>query len=615
MPFPIPVLTGVGGFFVLLSPSPFSEPPPEKETPAQVEAPDPSTMHAELFVEDRFPSATECAQCHPRHFAEWSSSQHAYAQISPVFNAMNGRLLQLQNGTLGDFCIRCHTPVGMVLGEPAFTSNTLRHPVSLEGVTCVVCHRMSDSYGKLSSRFGLEEGDLTRPINGPRGDDSELRRMISESGLITDPEQVGRSVHGGIRPFFDLKTPGFCGICHDVTLSNGFRLEEAFAEYESSPAARKGITCQDCHMGLEPGKVLADRTDPDFERKNYPHGPAATVFGRETAPRRLTSHRFVGPDHSVVPPYVFPVNPRAVSTGEGSPGLATIEEWMEFDIEAGWGTETFEDEVTGDHVFPERWSSIDDRYEAREILDENLESLREVRELRLTLLRNGYLLGEISTLRADPRGLRFQVEVRSGTSGHNVPTGFDAERLVWLHVQVFSPDGTVIKESGDLDPDGDLRDLHSAYVHDHELPLDEELFNLQSKFVTRILRGGERERVLSVATSASVLPFLRPERRSSILQGGPRGARKHKKGIEPGGRRTPVYTVDEKALQGPGEYRIRVALKAAMVPVNLVREIAEVGFDYGLSPRAIARELIQNHLVLHEREIVVRVPDKERDRR
>ena len=35
---------------------------------------------------------------------------------------------------------------------------------------------------------------------------------------------------------------------------NGFRLEDAFSEFKSSPAARcKHQTCQDCHMGIVPG--------------------------------------------------------------------------------------------------------------------------------------------------------------------------------------------------------------------------------------------------------------------------------------------------------------------------------------------------------------------------
>jgi cytochrome c553 len=44
--------------------------------------------HKSLFIESSYPSATTCATCHPKHFEEWSKSQHAYAQLSPVVSLM-----------------------------------------------------------------------------------------------------------------------------------------------------------------------------------------------------------------------------------------------------------------------------------------------------------------------------------------------------------------------------------------------------------------------------------------------------------------------------------------------------------------------------------------------
>ncbi len=35
--------------------------------------------HLNLFVENRYPSANACGVCHPKHYKEWSVSQHAYA--------------------------------------------------------------------------------------------------------------------------------------------------------------------------------------------------------------------------------------------------------------------------------------------------------------------------------------------------------------------------------------------------------------------------------------------------------------------------------------------------------------------------------------------------------
>ena len=82
---------------------------------------------------------------------------------------MQGTILKRTNGTNGDFCTRCHTQVGMNLGEPLFMSNIDRHPVSREGITCIVCHRVNQAYGKESGRVKIVEGDLFEPVYGPTG--------------------------------------------------------------------------------------------------------------------------------------------------------------------------------------------------------------------------------------------------------------------------------------------------------------------------------------------------------------------------------------------------------------------------------------------------------------
>ncbi len=558
--------------------------------------------HAELFLSDRFPSARTCQTCHPQHFEEWSVSAHAYAQLSPIFNAFQGTVVFLSNGTNGDFCIRCHTPVGMNLGEPEFMSNIDRHPTSREGVTCIVCHRVNTAYGRLSGRLAIEEGDLFQTVYGPTGGE-ELQRVIAspeEYTVNTDPDKPGRDIHTGAEKFFAITTPGFCGSCHDVTLVNGFRLEEAFSAYKMSPAARDGVTCQDCHMGSEQGK-----------NSGYDTGPAAIIGGKPTKDRKVTNHFFAGPDYPIIHPGIFPHRAGAVKeeSEKDDPtaeGMATIREWLAFDHEAGWGTDEFEDNVPEGYVFPERWASVDDRYDAREqVLEPNFKLLKWGEEQRYEVLRNGYKLGDIVETRADSRrGLVFKVPVRNGTNGHDVPTGFDAERLVFLHVTVKDRYGKVVMESGDLDPNGDVRDLHSIYVHNGDLPLDEQLFSLQSRFVVRNLRGGEREQVLAVNYTLDPLPFLRPETRATSIYGRPRGARKHRQTIPPDGERMPTYRVAARDLTGHGPYTAHVEMIAAMVPIHLLDAIGLVGFDYNMTPRELADGLRDGHMVLWEREHV-----------
>jgi hypothetical protein len=567
--------------------------PPRELDPNEIDA---REVHGQLFAEQRFPSARTCAACHPDHFREWSVSPHAYAQLSPVFNAMQGALVQATNGTLGDFCIRCHTQVGMNLNEPIFTSNLFRHPTSREGVTCIVCHRIDQAYGKVSGRFDVVQGDLTQPVYGPSGD-MELKRVLEDpegvfGELRTAKEGTGQAIHRDVRVFAPLTESSFCGTCHDVTLADGFRLEEAFSEYKSSPAAAEGVSCQDCHMGTEPGVDAG-----------YANGPAALVFGSPTTARKRTNHMFPGPDHSIVHPGLFPhlMDKRDLD-------LANMSDWLQFRHEDGWGADEFEDalkQMPEDQrpVFPDVWRKRSQRRKAAKVLAGQTALLEEYREAQLEILRAGYRLGEVVVHPSDGGALAFDVEVFNGTNGHNVPTGFIAERSVFLEVRVRDAEGALVFESGDTDPNGDVRDSHSLYVHNGELPLDEQLFSLQSKFLIQALRGGEQEVVLPVNHSLDPVPFVRPTPRSTILTGQPPGARIKRNGIEPGGRRWARYEVAPELLTGQGPYVVDLRLISGMVPPNLVAAIQHVGFDYGLSPREVARRVVAGRRVIWERRV------------
>ena len=104
--------------------------------------------------------------------------------MSVVFQTMQAAIVTLTNGTNGDFCIRCHTPIGMNLGEPVVLENEKRHPTSREGITCVSCHRVPKNYGRISGRQALTEAPLCGPIYGPSGNadgiDEEVERVIRD---------------------------------------------------------------------------------------------------------------------------------------------------------------------------------------------------------------------------------------------------------------------------------------------------------------------------------------------------------------------------------------------------------------------------------------------------
>lgn len=289
-------------------------------------------VHEALFVEHKYPSAKTCQVCHAVHYKQWSVSPHSYAQISPVFNTMQGKITKLTNGSKADFCIRCDTAVGMNRKGPIFAGNFDRPPVSREGVTCIVCHRRPQAYGKVSGRLPVAPGDIFDPVYGPNGNE-ELNRVIQrgEYDIRSERGKERRAIHGEVKKSPQITSAGFCGSCHDVNHVFGFRLEEAFSEYKASPAAKKGISCQHCHMGIEPGVP-----------SGYSEGPAAIVGGKPTAVHKLTNHMFVGPDYSTVHPGIIPHNPAA-------PDIATLHQWLKFNFAAGWGTDKFEGNVEEDY--------------------------------------------------------------------------------------------------------------------------------------------------------------------------------------------------------------------------------------------------------------------------
>ena len=547
--------------------------------------------HEEIALEDRFPPATKCASCHPKHYREWSVSQHAYAQLSPVYMALQTTINLVTSSTNGDFCVRCHTAVGTDIEEPLALTNLDRNPASREGITCITCHRVSQAYGKISGRLALDEGPLVAPVKGPLGNDglSEiLANPETYRNLSTDPSNTrGKKVHAEVEHFFELSSAGFCGNCHDVLLVDGFRLEEAFSDYKTSPATERGVSCQDCHMGKVQGRD-----------EGYEEGPAALIVSTDTPDRKITNHYFAGPDHSIIHPGIFPhpINPPRNLRKK------TLRDWIKFDYAAQWGESDFEKNEGKETTFPDAWKTTSHRKAARRLIIDQCETLDWARGQRLEVLRNGFVLKNIeSSLKGDK--LRLSVEVGNATDGHNVPTGFDAERNIFLKVDIKDRNGRQVFLSGDRDPNGDLRDTHSLYVANGDLPLDKDLFNLQSKFLVRMAVGGEREQVLPINKSISSRPFIRPELSPTTLYGRPVGARKHRKVIAANSSRQADYKIDVSGVEWP--LAIDVSLVVQMVPVNLIAAIAGAGFDYEMSPKSVAEQVVAGAESIWQRQLSI----------
>ncbi len=233
----------------------------------------------------KYPSASECARCHPTQAAAWQLSAHARAARDVLVHA--------------PICGRCHAPLGTQL-DPEYQLKVhdgvdmpAVPPSAAEGVTCVVCH---------AAVHAPEEQLLTFEPVWPnwRTTDLALEILPFEAargtfglGTADDPAPVPNDGHPSLADA-SLSSAELCRPCHDVLVDKGplaphaglgqpkVRLLTTFEEWSASPYGKAGQTCQSCHMPRE----VAD-------------GPAAiappgTTYERDLPARPLASHAMTG---------------------------------------------------------------------------------------------------------------------------------------------------------------------------------------------------------------------------------------------------------------------------------------------------------------------------------
>ena len=527
--------------------------------------PDGVDPHLDLYSQTLFPSAKECRKCHEEIYDEWAVSSHAYAAISPMFHKFEQTIHALTQGTISYFCYRCHAPVATTIGHPREASIWESVPSATEGVTCIACHRVDENYGKVNGERRIIPGSIHEPVYG-FGYGEGLKEVLANKSKYKvktgegDEKGPGQDIHGKVIHFEQIGTSHFCVSCHQVAVVPGIALEVVWAQYRASPACKQGITCQECHMGIEPGVAAG-----------YDTGPVAIVNDVGISPeRKHSNHMFYGPGYSIAHPGIFPFNPKADDW--------TVREWMSFDYRAGWGTKEFEDALDDEKIekpnFPEVWEEADDRMDAREVVEANLGKLEAKREMRHRLMENGsHLEGPI--FEKNPRAgrpLSFHYEVTNTNSGHNMPSGsLGAQPQLWLNVALTGPNGQHLWESGYVDANGDVADVHSLEVAAGRIRRDVQLFNLQTKFLITGVKGTDREMYLPINTDFDQLPFIRQSGFPVTVMNHPPFIRMEGHSIPPLGTRKAKYRVPARLMKQPGAYRLSVRMRSRAEPIYFMR--------------------------------------------
>lgn len=183
--------------------------------------------------------AKSCALCHKTIHLYWSESAHARSASRPSFLAA---LAAVTPGTADKDavrrgCLSCHAPTTLVTGDHA-----LQDPVSREGVTCDFCHTVQDVAMDSPDRFRPKPG---RVKYGP------LRYAKSSPAHDSEYSVLHKS------------SPLLCAACHEHKNAQGVAVLSTYSEWQKSPYAERGMTCQECHMPQVPGTPVQAGTASD----------------------------------------------------------------------------------------------------------------------------------------------------------------------------------------------------------------------------------------------------------------------------------------------------------------------------------------------------------------
>lgn len=188
-----------------------------------------------------------CAACHEDQYADWRTSLHAGA-FSP---GLVGQLVSMYRQGAAS-CMECHAPLteqgrdfSAALADGA-GHIAERQGLAAAGVACPACHVRGHR------RFGPPQRDTGRV---GQGDADNPHRGVYRAAWFEKSE--------------------FCATCHQFPAQyavNGKPLENTYVEWQASPYAAQGTTCQVCHMpgrrhlwrGIHDPEMVASGLTADF---------------------------------------------------------------------------------------------------------------------------------------------------------------------------------------------------------------------------------------------------------------------------------------------------------------------------------------------------------------
>ena len=201
-----------------------------------------------------------CSGCHMTYYNDWINDKHSMSQTNPFFLSIYKQFKQDHPDQNGN-CALCHNPEAVLSDRdaPGEHDIDLRETKSKKtnGISCDFCHKIK-SVDQNPLKQGVAGFNIIRTCKGEK----DIR-----FGPLKAPIQVSDREELKYNSLF--KTSLSCAKCHDGSNGN-VQIYSTFTEWLNSPAAKKGVQCQSCHMAPR-NDMNAIVDNPNIKHKRRPY--------------------------------------------------------------------------------------------------------------------------------------------------------------------------------------------------------------------------------------------------------------------------------------------------------------------------------------------------------
>jgi tetratricopeptide (TPR) repeat protein len=253
-----------------------------------------------------------CKKCHSDVHAAWSESVHRFSSfnnepyLASVTETREVALKRDGNVQASRWCAGCHDPVPFFSGafdDPKF--DTINHPTAHSGITCSVCHSITN----VNSTRGNADYTIEEPLHYPFAfSDNALLQWVNNQLVKAKPAFHKKTF---LKDFH--RSAEFCSTCHKVHLPLALNHYKEFLRGQNhyDPFLLSGVSghgarsfyyppkaeanCSSCHMPLKPSddfgaKFFAGATELSVHDHLFPAANTGVAWLRDK-PDVIAAHQ------------------------------------------------------------------------------------------------------------------------------------------------------------------------------------------------------------------------------------------------------------------------------------------------------------------------------------